>query len=180
MKITELQLPGLIKIEPRVFGDNRGFFFEQWNRKRFFDAGLCIDFVQDNISRSSKGVLRGLHFQNPHPQGKLISVLDGAVFDVVVDLRKDSPTFKKWLGIELSSLNHIQLFIPPGFAHGFLVTSESALFSYKCTQFYDPQSEKSLLWNDPEIGIDWPQVSNIQLSEKDRSGKLLQEIVSSL
>lgn len=148
---------------------------ETWNRLRYADAGLDRDFIQDNLSRSERGVLRGLHFQNPGAQGKLVQVLEGEVFDVAVDLRADSATFGQWYGTTLSAQNHLQLFIPEGFAHGFCVTSESALFSYKCTAAYNPQAEHTLLWNDPDIGIEWP-VTHPRLSPKDEVGKTLAEL----
>ena len=172
MKIRPLELEGVLHIEPKVFGDTRGFFFEFWNETDFAASGFRWKFVQDNISRSSKGVLRGLHFQNPRPQGKLVTVLDGDVFDVVVDLRKSSPTFKKWLSVRLTGDTHHSVFVPPGFAHGFQVLSESALFAYKCTDLYDANTEAVLKWNDPEIGIEWPLADPI-LSAKDLKGQLL-------
>jgi len=175
MKLTETDLRGVLIIEPRSFGDDRGYFMETWNESRYGSEKIPTRFVQDNVSFSKKGVLRGLHFQNPKPQGKLVSVLQGEVFDVVVDLRIDSPTFKKWWGTNLSSENKKQVFIPPGFAHGFLVLSESALFFYKCTDFYSPESELTLLWNDPEVGINWP-MKNPVVSEKDARGLKLAEI----
>ncbi len=174
MKITETTLPGVVLIEPDVFGDQRGFFMETWHRQRYFDAGLKKDFVQDNLSLSRQGILRGLHFQHPHPQGKLVQVLRGRVFDVAVDIRGGSPTFGQWVGVELSGDNHHQLYVPEGFAHGFCVLSDEALFSYKCTDFYHPETEKSLLWNDPDIGIEWP-VSEPLLSGKDQKGKRLKD-----
>lgn len=175
MKVTEMNLPGILLIEPEVYEDSRGFFLETWNQKRFLDRGLPNEFVQDNVSFSRKGVLRGLHFQNPNPQGKLVSVLFGEVFDVVVDLRVDSPCFGKWLGTKLSSENREQMFIPPGFAHGFVVTSDKALFFYKCTEYYDSKTEMTLLWNDPDIGIAWP-TSNPVLSRKDQNGLKFSEV----
>ena len=178
MKITELQLSGAFVIEPKVFGDDRGFFLETFNKKRFEDHGLPSSFVQDNLSFSQKGVLRGLHFQNPDPQGKLVWVLQGEVFDVAVDLRRDSPSFGRWFGLVLSSENKKQFYVPPGFAHGFVVTSETALFCYKCTALYAPSHEKSLLWNDPDLGIDWPQFLSVQLSQKDLAGKRLRDFAS--
>jgi dTDP-4-dehydrorhamnose 3,5-epimerase len=156
MNIIETNLPGVLIIEPRVFGDERGFFMENWNRKRYEEAGLPDRFVQDNLSYSARGVLRGLHFQNPQPQGKLVSVLQGAVFDVAVDIRIGSPTFGEWTGVTLSAANKRQFYVPPDFAHGFLVTGEDALFFYKCTDYYAPSAEGIVLWNDPEIGIEWP------------------------
>ncbi len=175
MKVSRTDLEGILLIEPDAFGDDRGYFMETWNETRYGSQKIPTRFVQDNLSFSKKGVLRGLHFQNPKPQGKLVSVVQGEVFDVVVDLRTDSPTFKKWWGTKLSSENSKQLFIPPGFAHGFLVLSEAALFFYKCTDFYSPETELTLLWNDPEVGIDWP-MKNPVVSEKDGKGLRLSEI----
>jgi len=174
MIIETTPLAGLLLVKPDVFGDERGFFQETWNLRRYTEAGLDRHFVQDNLSLSRKGILRGLHFQNPGPQGKLVYVLQGEVFDVAVDVRADSPTFGQWYGAILSAENHHQLFVPEGFAHGFCVTSETALFAYKCTDFYNPKAEFSLLWNDPEIGIDWP-IKNPELSEKDKNGQSLSE-----
>jgi len=174
MNIETTPLAGLLLITPDVFGDERGFFQETWNLRRYTEGGLDRHFVQDNLSRSRKGILRGLHFQNPGPQGKLVYVLEGEVFDVAVDVRADSPTFGQWYGVTLSAENHRQLFVPEGFAHGFCVTSETALFAYKCTDFYNPKAEFSLLWNDPDIGIKWP-TTNPQLSEKDRNGQPLSD-----
>ena len=166
-KETEIQ--GLLVIEPKIFGDNRGYFMETYNYKDFAAAGLDMAFVQDNQSKSRKGVLRGLHFQKKNPQGKLIRVVSGEVYDVAVDLRKSSDTFGKWFGITLSSENKKQLYVPEGFAHGFLVLSDTAEFAYKCTRFYDPDDEGGLLWNDPDLGIDWPMEGiNVVLSEKDK------------
>jgi len=175
MKIIPLELGGAYLVEPKVFGDPRGFFMEFWNERKFADQNLRIQFVQDNLSRSSRGVLRGLHFQNPHPQGKLVSVLEGEVYDVIVDLRKGSPSFGKWVGVYLSSETKQQLFVPSGFAHGFLVTSETALFFYKCTEFYNPDSERSLRWDDPSINISWPLEKPL-VSEKDQKGLFLKNI----
>jgi dTDP-4-dehydrorhamnose 3,5-epimerase len=174
MIIETTPLAGLLLVKPDVFGDERGFFQETWNLRRYTEAGLDRHFVQDNLSLSRKGILRGLHFQNPGPQGKLVYVLQGEVFDVAVDVRADSPTFGQWYGATLSAENHHQLFVPEGFAHGFCVTSETALFAYKCTDFYDPKAEFSLLWNDPDIGIEWP-IKNPGLSEKDQNGQPLSE-----
>lgn len=167
MKVTETSLPGVLCVEPRRFHDPRGYFFETFRRDRYESLGLAADFVQDNVSYSTRGVLRGLHYQNPHPQGKLISVLQGEVFDVAVDVRVGSPTFLQWTGMTLSAENGRQLMIPEGFAHGFVVTGDSALVLYKCTEFYRPDCESSIAWNDPALGIDWPIDSPI-LSEKDR------------
>lgn len=177
MKVIETAIPGLLILEPKVFGDARGFFMESYNAKAFQDAtGLDVNFVQDNHSRSGQGVLRGLHYQIEHAQGKLVRVTRGAVFDVVVDLRKSSATFGQWVGVELSEENSRQLWIPPGFAHGFLVTSESADFLYKTTDYYAPQFERSLAWNDPTVGVEWPLAGAApQLSAKDVAGKPLAE-----
>lgn len=174
MKVTPTTIPDVLLIEPRVFGDARGFFFESFNRQGFRDAtGLDLDFVQDNHSRSGKGVLRGLHYQIEQPQGKLVRVVRGAVFDVAVDIRQGSATFGQWVGTELSEDNHRQLWIPPGFAHGFMVLSDSADFLYKTTDYYAPAHERCIAWNDPDIGIDWPAGVTPQLSAKDQGGKRL-------
>lgn len=175
MNVIRCELPGLLIFEPKVFGDARGFFMETWNQRRYAEAGLTAPFVQDNVSVSRKGALRGLHFQNPSPQGKLVSVWEGEVFDVAVDLRRSSPTFANWHGVNLSAENKRQFFVPPGFAHGFVVLSESAMFHYKCTDFYSPQNEMTLRWDDPEVGIDWP-ISNPTLSEKDAKGLFLKDM----
>jgi len=169
MKIIETTLPGVIVIEPKVFGDSRGFFMETYQSIRYKEAGIILDFVQDNHSRSAKGVLRGLHYQTQHAQGKLVHVTKGIVFDVAVDIRKDSPTFGQHYSHILSDENHRQMYIPPGFAHGFCVLSDIADFVYKCTAYYHPEYERSVLWNDPEIGIEWP-LSDVALSEKDKNG----------
>lgn len=160
----------LYVIEPRVFGDSRGYFMETYNYNDFKEAGLDAVLVQDNQSKSFKGVLRGLHFQVNFPQGKLVRVLSGEVFDVAVDIRKDSPTYKKWFGVVLSAENKKQFYVPPGFAHGFLVLSDEAEFAYKCTEFYHPEDESGIIWNDPSIGIEWPLegIGEILLSEKDK------------
>ena len=168
MDVIETNLPGVLIFDPDVFGDERGFFMESWNGARYESSGVPNHFVQDNVSFSARGVLRGLHFQNPQPQGKLVSVLQGEVFDVAVDIRVGSPAFGRWTGVTLSAENHRQLWVPPDFAHGFVVTSETALFSYKCTDYYNGGAEGSVLWNDPEIGIDWP-VESPALSKKDRA-----------
>ena len=174
MNIVETGLPGVLIIEPRVFGDARGFFLESWNQASFAAAGLTMDFVQDNHSRSARGVLRGLHYQLENPQGKLVRVTQGAVFDVAVDIRRSSPHFGQWMGVELSAENHQMLWIPPGFAHGFVVLSETADFLYKCTTLYHPPSDRSLRWNDPTIAIAWPDVGVApQLSGKDEAAPLL-------
>ena len=170
MKVTPLAIPDVLLIEPKVFGDARGFFFESFNQQAFNEVtGTNHQFVQDNHSRSTQGVLRGLHYQlPPHAQGKLVRVVQGAVFDVAVDIRKNSPTFGQWVGAELSADNHRQLWVPPGFAHGFLVLSESAEFLYKTTDYYAPQSERCIVWNDPDLAIVWPDVGvPPQLSAKD-------------
>lgn len=172
MIVEATPLPGLLLVKPDVHGDERGYFQESWNLRRYTEAGLDRHFVQDNLSCSRRGILRGLHFQNPHPQGKLVYVLRGEVFDVAVDVRADSPTFGQWYGVTLSEENHLQLFVPEGFAHGFCVTSEMALFAYKCTDFYRPEAECCIRWDDPAIGIDWP-IEHPTLSEKDRHGRLL-------
>jgi dTDP-4-dehydrorhamnose 3,5-epimerase len=174
MKVIHCEIAGLLILEPKVFGDARGFFMETWNQRLYSEAGLPPDFVQDNLSFSRRGTLRGLHYQNPNPQGKLIQVLQGEVFDVAVDIRQGSPTFRRWCGLLLSSENKRQFYVPPGFAHGFLVLSETALFHYKCTAFYSPKDESAIRWNDPEIGVDWP-VKDPLLSEKDDRAPLLAE-----
>lgn len=174
MKVIATDLPGVMVIEPAVFGDARGFFLESWNKARYAEAGISAAFVQDNISLSQRGVLRGLHFQNPNAQGKLVYVLQGEVFDVVVDIRLGSPTFGRWVGQILSSDNQRQIYMPPGFAHGFCVVSEQALFAYKCTDIYNPGAEGSVRWDDPAIGIQWP-VSAPSLSAKDKAAPLLSE-----
>lgn len=169
-KSGNIEIPGLYEIQPKVFGDKRGYFFEVYSEKDFFEAGLKMKFVQDNQSSSTKGVLRGLHFQTRHPQGKLVRAVSGQVYDVAVDLRKGSPSFGKYYGVILDSEKQNQFYIPEGFAHGFYVLSDSAVFAYKCTDFYDPQGEGGLMWNDPTIGIDWASVAldiSPLLSEKD-------------
>lgn len=172
MNRIETEIPGVIIVEPKVFGDARGFFMETFSAQRYQDADIPGPFVQDNVSFSQKGVLRGLHFQNPNPQGKLVEVLIGEVFDVAVDIRLGSPTFGKWVGVTLSADNHRQFFVPAGFAHGFCVLSDTALFHYKCTEYYSPANEGGIAWNDPDIGIKWP-IAAPQLSAKDAAyGKL--------
>ena len=166
MKLIQTSLPGVLIIEPRVFGDERGFFMETWNQARYSEAGLPCSFVQDNLSFSRRGVLRGLHFQNPNPQGKLVYVLQGEVFDVAVDIRRGSPTFGQWTGVTLSAENKRQFWVPAGFAHGFCVTSQTALFAYKCTDLYNPTAEGSIRWDDPNLGIAWP-LRDVELSAKD-------------
>ncbi|MDO8870926.1 MAG: dTDP-4-dehydrorhamnose 3,5-epimerase [Methanobacteriaceae archaeon] len=166
---TETSIEGVYIIEPTVFGDDRGYFMETYHEEEFREAGLDFNFVQDNQSRSKKGVLRGLHFQYTRPQGKLVRAIKGAVFDVAVDLRKDSSTYGKWEGVILSEQNKKQFYVPEGFAHGFLVLSDEAEFTYKCTDFYNSDDEGGILWNDPDIGIDWPleDIEEVSLSEKD-------------
>lgn len=169
-------IPEVLVLEPRVFGDARGFFFESFNARDFARAtGLNVDFVQDNHSKSAKGVLRGLHYQIQHAQGKLVRVVEGEVFDVAVDLRRSSPTFGRWVGERLSADNHRQLWVPPGFAHGFVVLSESAQFLYKTTDYWSPEHERSLLWNDPAIGIDWPIDAQPLLAAKDAAAPRLRD-----
>jgi dTDP-4-dehydrorhamnose 3,5-epimerase len=171
MKVTRLAIPEVVLIEPKVFGDERGFFFESFNHARFeAEVAGGRSFVQDNHSRSERGVLRGLHYQlSPHAQGKLVRVVSGEVFDVAVDIRRSSPTFGKWVGAKLSAENKHQLFVPEGFAHGFVTLSESADFLYKTTGYYAPDHERSIWWDDPELGIDWPiEAAAIRLSDKDR------------
>jgi dTDP-4-dehydrorhamnose 3,5-epimerase len=175
VNVIETDLPGVLIIEPKVIGDDRGFFMETWNKERYAEAGIPTEFVQDNLSSSKKGVLRGLHFQNPNPQGKLVSVLRGEVYDVAVDIRRGSPFFGKWMATMLSSENKRQLYIPEGFAHGFYVTSEVALFSYKCTDRYNSETEGVILWDDPDLGIDWPG-GDVEISNKDHNGLRLSEI----
>ena len=177
MNIIETALPGVLIIEPRVFGDSRGFFMETWNAAAFAAAGLDLAFVQDNHSRSQKGVLRGLHFQNPGPQGKLVRVTNGAVFDVAVDLRASSPTFGQWVGVELSAENKRMFWVPEGFAHGFLTLADDTDFLYKCTAPYAPANEFTLAWNDPAVGIEWP-VTGLDpiISEKDARGLALADV----
>ena len=176
MKVIETALPGVKLIEPRVFGDDRGFFLESWNAASFAAAGLDVVFVQDNHSRSAKGVLRGLHYQVGHPQGKLVRVTQGAVFDVAVDIRRSSRDFGRWVGFELSDANNRMLYVPPGFAHGFLVISDTADFLYKCTTFYDAQNDRSIRFNDSAIGIAWPDVRvSPLLSGKDAAAPMLAE-----
>ena len=170
MKATPTALPEVLLIEPRVFGDARGFFFESYNRRALAAAGVPDEFVQDNHSRSKRGVLRGLHYQVQHAQGKLVRVTEGAVFDVVVDMRRSSPNFARWVGVSLSAENRHMLWIPPGFAHGFLVMSEAAEFLYKTTDYWYPEFERTLLWNDPSVGVDWPLTESPTLAAKDAAG----------
>lgn len=175
MNVIETKLPGVLQIEPKVYGDSRGFFIETHEEKRYRESGIDYGFVQDNHSRSSQSVLRGLHYQLKHPQGKLVRVVRGSVFDVAVDIRIGSPTFGKAAWIILSDENHYQFFIPPGFAHGFCVISEFADFEYKCTDYYHPEDEGSILWNDPDLEIPWPVV-NPEISEKDLKASPLKEV----
>ena len=175
MKVRETPLPGVLMVEPEVFGDGRGLFFETYRAQRYAEAGIPASFVQDNVSLSERGVLRGLHLQNPNPQGKLIYVLQGEVFDVAVDVRVGSPTFARWTGTVLSGENKLQLYVPEGFAHGYCVLSETALFAYKCTDVYTPASELSIIWNDPAIGIEWP-VDGPLLSPRDAAAPRLGDI----
>ena len=176
MEVISTNIVDVKIIKPKVFGDARGFFLETFEQKRYQEMlGIELNFVQDNHSRSQKNVLRGLHFQKKNPQGKLVRVVRGEVFDVAVDIRKDSPTYGKWVGVTLTEHNKTQLWIPPGLAHGFAVLSDIADFEYKCTNYYDPKSEGCLLWNDPTVNISWP-ISNPLLSTKDKLGKTLQEL----
>jgi dTDP-4-dehydrorhamnose 3,5-epimerase len=174
--VTPAAIPDVLILEPKVFGDARGFFYESFNARDFAQAtGLDVQFVQDNHSKSAQGVLRGLHYQIEHPQGKLVRVTQGEVFDVVVDLRRSSATFGQWVGAHLSADNHRQLWVPPGFPHGFVVLSQSAEFLYKTTDYWYPEHERSLLWNDPELGIDWPLEGPPQLAAKDQAGQWLRD-----
>lgn len=178
IEVIKTKIKDLLVIVPSVFGDDRGYFMESYNAEEFIKAGINTNFVQDNESKSKKGVLRGLHFQTNNPQGKLVRVISGEVFDVAVDLRKGSPTYGKWDGVYLSGENKKMFYIPPGFAHGFLVTSEEAIFTYKCTTLYDPISDSGIAYNDPEIGIEWPlhRVAELLLSEKDKNQKSLKDM----
>lgn len=175
MKIIETGIPGLVIIEPLVHGDSRGFFMETWHAERYRSIGLPGQFIQSNLSRSGAGVIRGLHYQNPKPQGKLVSVFEGRAFDVAVDVRSDSPTFGQWAGVELSAENHRQFYIPEGFAHGFCVLSNSVLLSYLCTEVYHAEHDAAVAWDDPDIGINWPVASG-ELSRKDAAAPRLKEI----
>jgi dTDP-4-dehydrorhamnose 3,5-epimerase len=175
MEVIPQSLPEVLLIKPKVFGDARGYFIETYNAERYQQAGITLPFVQDNLSKSRRGILRGLHLQNPHTQGKLVSVVEGEVFDVAVDVRVGSPTFGKWASAVLSADNHHQLWVPPGFAHGFCVTSESALFSYKCTDLYHPEAEIGIAFDDPALAIPWP-VREPELSAKDRANAPLSQI----
>ncbi len=176
MKVIPCSIPDVLVIEPDLFGDERGFFMETWHADKYQAHGINLPFVQDNHSRSSRGVLRGLHYQLKHPQGKLVRVTSGAVFDVAVDIRLGSPTFGQWAGVELSDKNHRQIYIPPGFAHGFCVLGDSADFVYKCTDFYQSEDEYGIMWNDQDVGIEWPEMEFV-VSEKDRMNKSLTELM---
>jgi dTDP-4-dehydrorhamnose 3,5-epimerase len=180
VNVIETAIHGALIIEPKVFGDQRGFFVETYSRRRYEESKITGEFVQDNVSLSRKGVLRGLHFQNPNGQGKLVSAPMGDVFDVAVDVRVGSPTFGKWVGVHLSGDNKKQFWVPPGLAHGFIVLSETALFSYKCTEYYSPKDEHSILWNDPDIGIKWPGDVRPELSAKDAAAKTLAQFDKNL
>lgn len=175
MKVIETNLPGVLIIEPRIFGDTRGFFQETWSQEKYREIGISKSFVQDNLSFSTKGVLRGLHYQQPNTQGKLVSVVQGEVFDVAVDIRVGSPNFGKWTGVIISGENHRQLWVPPGFAHGFCVLSDTTYFTYKCTDIYTPAAEGGIMWNDPGIGIEWP-LQDIILSDKDQVYPRLKDV----
>lgn len=179
MNVIETDIPDVKIIEPSVFGDERGFFMETWNQKKFEELviGKPTQFVQDNHSKSKKGILRGLHYQTENTQGKLVRVVSGEVYDVAVDIRKDSPTFGKWVGVYLSEENKRQLWVPESFAHGFYVTSSEAKFVYKCTDYYNPKAEHSILWNDLDIGIEWPLDNSSILSDKDNNANALSESV---
>lgn len=179
LNVIETKLKGVVIIEPTVFGDARGYFMESYSKKDFDEAGLTMNFVQDNESRSKKGVLRGLHFQTKHTQGKLVRVVEGAVFDVAVDLRKDSPTFGQWTGVTLTAENKRQFYVPEGLAHGFLVLSDAATFQYKCTDYYAPEYDGGVVWNDPDIGIEWPLdgTFDVLLSDKDQKQQTLKEFM---
>ncbi|MEH6482686.1 MULTISPECIES: dTDP-4-dehydrorhamnose 3,5-epimerase [Pseudomonas] len=177
MKVTETALAGVLIIEPKVFGDHRGFFLESFQTERYKDVGIELPFVQDNHSRSQRGVLRGLHFQRSRPQGKLVRVSRGSVYDVAVDINPDSPTCGQYVGVELNDENHLQLWVPPGYAHGFCVLSEVADFQYKCTELYFPEDEGGLIWNDADVSIPWP-IESPQLSAKDKINPTLQQLLN--
>lgn len=176
MKVSEFDIPGLLLFEPKRFGDARGWFAETWQAQRYREAGIKETFVQDNMARSAKGVLRGLHAQQPHPQGKLVQVIEGCVLDVAVDLRAGSPSFGQWQSVRLDADSGQQFYVPPGFGHGYYVLSDSAVFAYKCTDTYHPEAELGVRWNDPEIGIDWQLDGEPLLSDKDRAAPLLKDI----
>jgi dTDP-4-dehydrorhamnose 3,5-epimerase len=176
VNLIKTDIPDVVLLEPKVFGDDRGFFYESWNARTLASLGINVDFVQDNHSKSQRGVLRGLHYQIQHPQGKLVRVVSGEVYDVAVDIRRSSPTFGKWVGFLLSAENKRIAWIPPGFAHGFCVTSATAEFLYKTTDYYSPEYERSLLWSDPALGITWPLGGvEPQLAAKDKAGMLLKD-----
>jgi dTDP-4-dehydrorhamnose 3,5-epimerase len=179
MRFLSTELPGVLVIEPDVYRDSRGFFLESYHLQKYRDGGIPLSFVQDNHSHSVRGTIRGLHAQHRRPQGKLLRVIEGKIFDVAVDIRRGSPTFRRWIGIDLSSDNFRQCYIPPGFAHGFAVLSSSAQLEYKCTDYYDPTDELGVLWNDPEIGIAWP-VENPILSAKDLAAPRLRDLIDKL
>lgn len=179
MQVTTTDIPGVLLIEPDIFRDSRGFFLETYHARRYADAGIPGPFVQDNYSQSTRGTLRGLHYQEPHAQGKLVMVTEGAVYDVVVDIRKGSPSFGRWYGIELSAENRRQVYVPPGCAHGFCVTSDRASFLYKCTDYYAPSDERGIIWNDQALAIPWPVAIPI-LSAKDQAYKSLADMKSGL
>lgn len=179
MIVEKTPIEGVLLVKPKVFGDKRGFFVETWQKKRYEEAGINLPFVQDNHSMSTKGILRGLHFQKKHPQGKLVMVSQGEVFDVAVDLRKDSPTFGKWFGALLTAENQHQLWVPPGMAHGFVVLSETAHFHYKCTDYYHPEDEGSIRWNDPDVDVKWPISFEPVVSEKDAKAPFFADIKDS-
>jgi len=176
VEVIETRLPGVLIIEPRAFGDTRGFFMETFSQEKYAEAGIKANFVQDNLSFSLRGVLRGLHYQNPNSQGKIVSVVQGEVFDVAVDIRIGSPHFGQWVGVNLSRENHRQLWIPPGFAHGFCVLSDTAYFTYKCTNIYTPSAEGGVMWNDPDIGVEWP-IQDVVLSDKDKVYSRLKDVL---
>ena len=179
MRTIRIDLEGAMIVEPDVYPDGRGFFKEIYQEKRYRDHGIITPFVQDNLSHSRKNTLRGLHFQNPHPQAKLVQVIQGEVLDVIVDIRLGSPTFGRWVGVRLSADNHRQLFAPAGFAHGYCVLSDTAVFTYKCSDYYSPGSEKGILWSDPDIGIDWP-IKDPVLSDKDKAYPRLRDLPDAL
>ena len=179
MKIIATNFPNLTLIKPHIFGDSRGWFFESWNKGRYIEAGIGLPFVQDNISYSTKNVIRGLHYQKPFTQGKLVFVLEGEVWDVVVDLRRRSPTFGKWQGFTLTGKNKEQLYVPPGFAHGFCVISDTVLFQYKCTDIYNPASERGIMWNDPDLNIPWPTEKPV-ISDKDTKHPFFRDLTRDL
>ncbi len=179
MIVEKTPIEGVLLVKPKVFGDKRGFFVETWQKQRYEEAGINLPFVQDNHSMSTKGILRGLHFQKKHPQGKLVMVSQGEVFDVAVDLRKDSPTFGQWFGALLTAENQHQLWVPPGMAHGFVVLSETAHFHYKCTDYYHPEDEGSIRWNDPDVDVKWPISFEPVVSEKDAKAPFFADIKDS-